>query len=72
VSETTETNPAPEAPKAGYKTTEFWLTVAAAVVGFLFASDAVTTDSTGEKVLGLAAMVLTSLGYTVSRTLVKK
>lgn len=60
------------APKPGYKTTEFWLTVAAAVVGFLFASDAVAPDSTVEKVLGLAAMVLTSLGYTISRTLVKK
>jgi len=59
-------------PKAGYKTTEFWLTAAASLVGLLFASEIFPTDSQGEKLLGLAGMVLTSLGYTVSRTLVKK
>jgi hypothetical protein len=58
--------------KPGYKTTEFWLATAAAVVGLLFAADIFPSDSPGEKALGLAAMVLTSLGYTVSRTMVKR
>ena len=58
--------------KPGYKTTEFWLAVAASVVGFMFAADIFPADSQGEKFLGLAAMVLSSLGYTVSRTMVKR
>jgi hypothetical protein len=58
--------------KAGYKTTEFWLSVGALVVGALFASGAFPAESGGDKILGLAATVLTTLGYTVSRTLVKK
>jgi uncharacterized protein (UPF0212 family) len=59
-------------PKAGYKTTEFWLAAAASIVGLLFAADIFPAESQGEKLLGLAGMVLTSLGYTVSRTMVKK
>jgi hypothetical protein len=59
-------------PKAGYRTTEFWLSAAASVVGLLFAADIFPSDSAGEKFLGLAAMVLASLGYTVSRTMVKR
>ena len=58
--------------KPGYKTTEFWLSFAALVVGASFASGVVPTESTGEKLLGLAATVLTALGYTVSRTMVKR
>ena len=58
--------------KPGWKTTEFWLSCAAIVVGALFASGAVAPDSSADKLLGLAATVLTTLGYTVSRTLVKK
>lgn len=67
-----ETTTTTETPKKGYQTSEFWLAVASSVVGFLFAADIFPTESTGEKILGLAAMVLTALGYTVSRTLVKK
>ena len=58
--------------KPGYKTTEFWLSFVAMVVGAAFASGIFPSESAGEKVLGLAALVLTSLGYTVSRTMVKK
>jgi hypothetical protein len=58
--------------KPGWKTTEFWLSFAATVVGFCFASGAFPAESSGEKILGLAAIVLSSLGYTVSRTLVKR
>lgn len=62
----------PTETKPGYKTTEFWLAAAASIVGLLFAADIFPAESAGEKFLGLAAMVLTSLGYTVSRTMVKK
>lgn len=58
--------------KPGYKTTEFWLSLAAILVGAAFASNVFPSESGGEKILGLAATVLTTLGYTVSRTLVKK
>jgi hypothetical protein len=58
--------------KPGFKTTEFWLAFAAMVVGAAFASGLFPSESAGDKILGLASLVLTSLGYTVSRTLVKK
>jgi hypothetical protein len=60
------------ATRPGYKTTEFWLTVAATLLGAAFASDLIPTDSKWAQVLGLAASVLSSLGYTVSRTMVKR
>jgi len=61
-----------EDTKPGYKTTEFWLSAAASVVGLLFAAEVFPSESPGEKFLGLAAMVLASLGYTVSRGMVKR
>lgn len=57
--------------KAGIKTTEFWLTVAANVVGALLASGQFTEGTTA-KLIGVAAMVLTTMGYTVSRGAAKK
>lgn len=58
--------------KPGYKTTEFWLSFAAMIVGAALASGVFETDSGGDRILGLAATVLASLGYTVSRAMVKK
>jgi len=58
--------------KAGYKTSEFWLSFGALVVGALFASGVFPSESGGDKILGLAATVLTTLGYTVSRSIVKR
>jgi hypothetical protein len=58
--------------KPGYKTTEFWLSVAAMLVGAALASGVFPADSSGDQILGLAATVLASLGYTVSRTIAKK
>lgn len=58
--------------KPGYKTTEFWLSVVAMVIGASFASGVFPAESAGDKILGLAATVLSALGYTVSRTMVKK
>ena len=57
--------------KPGYKTTEFWLTAAAAIVGLLFASGIIPTDSSLYKLLGLAATTLGTMGYAVSRGMVK-
>jgi len=58
--------------KPGYKTTEFWLTIAANVVGVLMMANIFPIDSTVGKIIGVAAMVLSSLGYTVSRSIAKK
>lgn len=71
-------------PKSGYKTTEFWLSVFSAVVGFVVLSgivpgldqdtgDAVTAAVTQivEAVVALVAIVGPIIGYTRSRTEVK-
>ena len=55
----------------GYRTTEFWLKLAAIALTALYASGALTSN-TSLAVAGIAATILGSLGYTVSRTLVKK
>lgn len=58
-------------PKVGYKTTEFWLSLAATLLTALFASGAMT-NNTALAIAGMAATILTALGYTVGRSLVKK
>lgn len=58
-------------PKPGYKSTEFWLTVAAQVVGLLAASGAIAGESSWGRLVGLAGMILAQLGYTYSRGMVK-
>lgn len=57
--------------KTGWKTTEFWLTAAASLVGLLYGSGAIGNGSSLSTILGFAAAALTSLGYTVSRGQVK-
>jgi len=57
--------------KPGYKSTEFWLALVAAVVGAVLASGVVPDESGFAKLLGLATTVLASLGYTAGRSLVK-
>ena len=59
------------AVKPGYKTTEFWLSAAATVVGLAIASGIVPTSGTWPQIVGLVTGVLGALGYTVSRTAVK-
>jgi hypothetical protein len=58
--------------KPGYKTTEFWMTIAAFVVSALYGSGVVSEGTAMDKALAVAAMVLGSLGYAVSRGLAKK
>jgi len=57
--------------KPGYKTTEFWLTAAASIIGLLFASGIIPTDSAIDKMLGMAVVALGTLGYSVSRGIAK-
>lgn len=61
-----------EPVKKGWQTSEFWLSLVAGIMTFLFASGVIPVDSIWDKVMGIAATILTSLGYVVSRTLVKK
>lgn len=58
--------------KPGYKTTEFWLSLLAMLVGAAIASGAIGEATAVGKALGFAALVLSQLGYTVSRTALKK
>jgi hypothetical protein len=60
-----------EPVKPGYATTEFWLSLAAAVSGALVSSGLFATDSTVIKVAGLITTILASLGYTYARTVAK-
>ncbi len=57
--------------KPGYRTTEYWLSVAALVVGALLASGAFSDTPAALKVLGAASSILAALGYTASRTFAK-
>jgi len=61
--------------KLGYKTTEFWLSTVAMLIGALMASGAL--DSLDEsnwivRVVGGAVAVLSALGYEASRSKVKE
>jgi hypothetical protein len=58
-------------PSPGYKTTEFWLSLAAKLLGALFAAGVLGDGTPAMRIAGLAAAVLTQLGYTVSRGIVK-
>jgi len=67
MAETTETKP-------GYKTTEFWLSFVATIMGFVLASgvmDNVAEDGLASKIVGGIVAVLAALGYSASRAKVK-
>lgn len=55
----------------GIKTSEFWLNLLAVLLTALFAADVIPTGTTLGKAIAIAATVLTSLGYTVSRGALK-
>lgn len=67
------TDPAvpPPSTKPGYRTTEFWLKVAALLLTALFASGAIPTSGPAATITAIAATMLGALGYTVSRSFVK-
>jgi hypothetical protein len=58
--------------KPGYKTTEFWLSFAAVIVGAVQASGAVPSEGPWNQVLGMVISALVALGYTGARIAIKK
>jgi len=68
----TAAKPAATEEKAGYKTTEFWLSAIAAILGIVLASGAIPDGGTAGQIIGGALSLLGTLGYTASRTQVKK
>lgn len=58
--------------KPGYKTTEFWLSIAAFVLGAVMSSGAITEGSAAERAVGGVIAILATMGYTASRTTTKK
>jgi hypothetical protein len=49
--------------KPAWKTSEFWLSIAAAAVTGLYASGVIGDGGTVDKVIGVVAMLLGALGY---------
>ena len=58
--------------KAGWKTTEFWLTLVAGTLGTVIASGGIEVGSPLAKGLAVAAGILAVMGYSVSRGIAKK
>ena len=59
------------AVKPGYKTTEFWMSAGATVVGLAIASGVIPETGVWPKVVALVVSAFAAMGYTVSRTSVK-
>ena len=60
--------------KPGFKTSEFWLTALAVIVGLLIASDVLVPlgeNHWAVKLVGLVSAALASMGYTAARGKVK-
>lgn len=57
--------------KPGYKTTEFWVSVAAALYSALLANHVIPTDSPVTVGVNVAATVAIALGYTAARAFIK-
>jgi hypothetical protein len=64
--------PTPNPQKAGFRTSEFWLSTIATLAGILLASGALTEGGTAAQITGGILAVLASLGYTASRTSLKQ
>lgn len=60
------------AVRPGHKTTEFAFGLLAALLTALYASGVIPTAGTWATIAAIAAITLTALGYTVSRTMVKR
>jgi hypothetical protein len=58
--------------KPGYKTTEFWLSTVAILIGLAYGSGLISDGSQADKIVGFIAAALSSFGYSVSRGLAKK
>ena len=58
--------------KSGYKTTEFWLSLASTTVGAVVAADVIPSQGAWSQVVAIVASALVALGYTGSRMTLKK
>ena len=60
--------------KAGWRTTEFWITVVVALGSLLWGAGVLDPAGTGtaNSVFGLVVSGLSAVGYTITRGLVKK
>jgi len=58
--------------KPGYKTTEFWLSLAAVLAGAVAASGVIPAETVWERIVGLVVSALAALGYTGARLALKK
>lgn len=58
--------------KPGYRTTEFWMSLIAVVLGALVASGTFTLEGTSAQVVGLVQSALVALGYTGARLTLKR
>lgn len=56
----------------GYKTTEFWLSLLVVLLGAVAASGVLPQGGMAAQVVGGIMAILASMGYTASRTQVKK
>jgi len=56
----------------GYKSTEFWLSLAAMILGAIMAAGIFPDDSGWAKLVGIAISGLSAMGYQRSRTEFKK
>jgi hypothetical protein len=65
-------SPTPNPQKPGFQTTEFWLSTIATLAGILLASGALAEGGTAAQITGGILAVLVSLGYTASRTAIKR
>jgi len=63
-----------ENARRGPRTSEFWLTLAASVIGLCIMAGWINPEGVGtvDKLAGLACAALASLGYSVSRGLAKQ
>lgn len=57
--------------KPGYKTTEFWMSFTAVLLGFVVSSGVLIEGSQIERVVGMAVSTLAALGYTAARAKIK-
>lgn len=57
--------------KPGYKTSEFYFSLAAIIMGAVATSGLLPDESGAMKIIGLVSSVLAAFGYTYSRGLVK-
>lgn len=58
-------------PKPGYKTSEFWLSLAAVIVSYVISAGVWEEGTIQAKAVTIVATVLAALGYTASRAIVK-